>query len=89
MEDLALLVSVAGHEVRRAIIKELNPHSKHYMEIKIGVSKTLGREVSDGSLTWHLQGMRASGTAQKNEDDLWSLTSLGLRLSMLLEKLGV
>ncbi len=81
-------------DVRIAIIEELGlmfEHRKGYKfkAIKYGVSDRLDREVSRGSLTWHLEKLKDNKIIEEipvSDYTVWNLTSIGREIFPLLEK---
>lgn len=80
-DELALVIA---SEIRVAIVRELNPAGKSYRQIEVGVEAALQKEVSDGSLTWHLEKLKGGRVIEKREDELWYLTDVGVRVSHIL-----
>ena len=80
-DELALVIA---SEVRVAIVRELNPAGKSYRQIEIGVEAALRKDISDGSLTWHLEKLKGGRIIEKREDELWYLTDVGVQISHIL-----
>ncbi len=87
-------------DVRIAIIEELGLMYERsvgckFKQIKRGVSDRLDREVSRGSLTWHLEKLKDSDLVEEIPTDrpisgfdhiFWDLTSNGREVFKVLEK---
>ncbi len=92
-EQLAIVIA---SDVRQAIIKELElPYEgasgRDFEETKQRVSDRMNREVSGGSLTWHLEKLRDSDLIEESlgpyEHDIsMYLTSSGKEALKLLKK---
>jgi DNA-binding transcriptional ArsR family regulator len=80
-DELALVIA---SEIRVAIVRELNPTGKSYRQIELGVEEALQKDVSDGSLTWHLEKLKGGRVIEKREDELWYLTDVGIQISRIL-----
>ena len=83
-EALALVIV---SDVREAVLWELNPAGKSYSQIQEGVNERLHRQVSDGSLTWHLEKLKGSNLIIKRES-LWFLTNQGAKILKILKAIA-
>ena len=81
VESFAVIIS---SDVRIALVDTLNPNPRIYSEMKENIKEILGREVSDGSLSWHIEKLKGIGVIQKRADG-WKLTDLGTELSNLIK----
>ena len=80
IESFAVIIT---SDVRMALVETLNPNPRKYKEMKEGIEEILGREVSEGSLSWHLEKLKGIGVIETASG--WKLTELGLELSNLIK----
>lgn len=80
-EAFALIIA---SDVRVALLTTLNPSHRTYAEMKGDIEETLGREVSDGSLSWHLVKLKGISVIAKVSNE-WTITELGIELSNLIK----
>lgn len=73
LEKWALLIA---SDVRIAVVSILGSHPMKYEEMEGGIEENLGREVSHGSLQWHLGKLQLAGIIEETAH-LWRLTPLG------------
>ncbi len=71
LDKWALMIS---SDVRIAIVNALAVSD--YEDIKLGVEEILEREVSSGSLSWHMEKLQSAGIIEERAG-IGSLTSVG------------
>jgi len=75
-EKWALLIA---SDVRIALVNILGSDPREYAEMKENIENILGREVSAGSLDWHIEKLKGIGVIEK-KDVSWHLTESGRKL---------
>jgi len=90
-EALDALATISVSPKRMVIVDYLaenpQPQRRGFTEIRRRVEDVLGREITDGSLTHHLNTLARYKVLGNNPNEGWYITKLGLRISGTVKKL--
>lgn len=80
MRLVEALAVILASEVRICIVAMLNPVDLSFSEIQDRCSKDLNREISDGSLDFHLKRLQLAEVIKKRDNKRYILTKNGKKL---------